>query len=137
MNDVAKYEIELKSKDNKYTTVRIGGLKMAYYKDGDGKLFSFGGICALIRNKEYEGYCNLCMSYHSFKSVDLPKPGYIVEFSPLYNVCGQMILIKYDHDDICAHIDRGGYRDYHNNEIADASLTFFNHGCFTEFNKEK
>ena len=57
MDDVAKYEIELKSKDDKYTTVRIGGLKKAYFKDGDGNLLGFGGICGLIKNKDHEGYC--------------------------------------------------------------------------------
>jgi hypothetical protein len=32
MDDVAKYKLELKSKDETYTRCRIGGLDMAYMK---------------------------------------------------------------------------------------------------------
>ena len=49
MNDVAKYKLELKSKDETYTRCRIGGLDMAYYKCewNNNKLETFGGICGL------------------------------------------------------------------------------------------
>ena len=32
MNNIAKYSLELNSKDDTYTRYRIAGLKMAYYK---------------------------------------------------------------------------------------------------------
>ena len=137
MDDIAKYKLELIGKDDTYTRCRVGGLKKAYYKSNfkKDKLESFGGICGLLRNAEYKGYCNLCMTYHKFKSDELPAPGYIIEFSPLYNELGQLILIEYDKDDVCASIDRG-YKDYNTNKMTDCELTFWNNGTFKEFNKE-
>lgn len=134
MDDVAKYKIEFKSKDDTYTRCRISGLNMAYYKCDlhKNKLEKFGGICGLIRSEKYKGYCILCMTYHSHKSDELPKPAYIVEFSPLYNEYGQMILIEYDHDDLCTSIDRG-YKDYRTNTWVDCELTFWNNGVFEDF----
>lgn len=138
MNNVAKYNLELIDKDDTYSRYNILGLKMAYYKShyDDSKLETFGGICGLIRNKDYPGYCNLCMTYHSNKFDELPEPGYIVEFSPLYDGYNQMILIKCDHDDICTSIDRG-YKDYRTNQWVDCQLTFWNNGVFEEFNNIK
>lgn len=134
MNDVAKYKLELISKDDTYTRCRIGGLDMAYYKCEwkDNKFETFGGICGLIRCKEYPGYCFLCMTYHKQKDGEFSMPNYIIDFSPLYNKEGQMILIEYDHDDICTSIDRG-YKDYDTNKWVDCELTFWNHGCFDKF----
>ena len=136
MDDVAKYKLELISKDDEYTRCRIGGLDMAYYKCEwhDDKLETFGGICGLIRCKEYPGYCFLCMTYHKQKNGEFAMPNYIIDFSPLYNKEGQMILIEYDHDDICTVIDKG-YKDYMTNKWVDCELTFWNHGCFYEFRK--
>ena len=134
MNNIAKYSLELNSKDDTYTRYRITGLKMTYYKCDwkNDKLETFGGICGLIRSKEYKGYCILCMTYHSHKSDELSKPAYIVEFSPLYNEYGQMILIEYNHDDLCTVIDRG-YKDYNTNDWVNCELTFWNNGTFEEF----
>ena len=146
MDDVAKYELELEKRDDKYSDCRIGGLKMAYYKDHNGNLESFGGAVGLLKNEDYKGYCNLCMTYHSFNDDkvgdnNLPGPVYVVEFSPLYNEYGQLILVKYDRDEIFATIDRGGYKDYYDAEdfskyrVADAELTLWRNGAFTEFKK--
>ena len=138
MNDIAKYKLELISKDDTYTKCRIGGLKNAYYKCEwkNDKLETFGGICGLLKNEEYKGYCNLCMTYHKNKSDELPAPGYIVEFSPLYNELGQMILIEYDRDEICTSLDRGGYpKSWNDSTLRDAELTFWNNGTFEEFTK--
>ena len=133
MNNVAKYKLELISKDDKYTKCRICCLDMAYYKCSyNNELQSVGGICGLLRCKEYPGYCFLCMTYHKHKSGEFNMPNYIVDFSPLYNKEGQMILIEYPHDDICTSIDRG-YKDYLANKWVDCQLTFWNNGCFDEF----
>ena len=116
MNDIAKYKLELISKNKTYTKCRIDNLDMAYYKCSyNGELQSFSGICGLLRCKEYPGYCFLCMTYHSN---ELTKSKYIVEFSPLYNKEGQIILIEYDHDDVCTFINRG-YEDYRINKLID------------------
>ena len=136
MNNIAKYKIELKDKDETYSHYNIVGLKNAYYKCEweNNKLETFGGICGLIRSKENEGYCILCMTYHSHKSNELPKPAYIVEFSPLYNENGNIILIEYNHDDLCIAIDRGGYpKSWNDPTLVDATLTFWNNGTFEEF----
>ena len=52
MNDIAKYSLELKSKDEDYTRYHIVGLQKAYYKyDWDkGKLEDFGGAAGLIES---------------------------------------------------------------------------------------
>ena len=137
MNDVVKYSLELKNKDEDYTRYQIVGLQNAYYKCewNNDKLETFGGICGLLKNKKYKGYCNLCMTYHKHKSDELPEPSYIVEFSPLYNELGQMILIEYDKDEICTSLDRGGYpKNWDDPTLMDAELTFWNNGVFEEFN---
>lgn len=138
MNDIAKYSLELKNKDEDYTRCRIAGLQKAYYKCDwkKGKLEDFGGAAGLIRSKEYKGYCFLCMTYHSHKSDELPKPAYMVEFSPLYNELGQMILIEYDRDVLFCSVDRGGYpENWDNPKLVDATITFWNNGTFEEFTK--
>lgn len=134
MNNVAKYKLEQISQDETYTRYSIVGLKMAYYKCSwkEHKLETFGGICGLIRCKEHPGWCVLCMTYHSHKSDELPKPAYIVEFSPLYDEYGQIILIKYDHDDLCTSIDRG-YEDWRVPTWIDCRLTVWNNGTFDDF----
>lgn len=134
MDDVAKYKLELISKDETYTRCRIGELDMAYYKDYNDELQTFGGGCGLIRCKEYPGYCFLCMTYHKQEDGEFSMPNYIVDFSPLYNKYGQMILIEYNHDDIFTAIDRG-YKDYMTNKWVDCELTFWNNGSFDEFIK--
>ena len=138
MYSVQKYKLELKSKDDTYTTCRIGGLKNAYTQVGNpsGELMSFGGAVGLLKNSEYKGYCNLCMSYHTHNSDNLPAPGYIVEFSPLYNEYGAQILVEYDRDEVFACIDRG-YKNYDSGKIEDATITFWNHGAFTEFEEKR
>jgi len=139
MEKVAKYNLKLKSKDNKYTVCYIEGLQNAYYKDYQNNLESFGGGCGLIKCELYEGYCILCMTYHSFNedkvgNINLPEPTYVVEFSPLYNKNGDMILIKYDKDEVFCSIDGGGYQEnWDSDKLVDASLTFWNNGTFKEF----
>lgn len=138
MNDIAKYSLELKNKDEDYTRYHIVGLQKAYYKyDWDkGKLEDFGGAAGLIRSEKYKGYCILCMTYHSYESDELPKPAYMVEFSPLYNELGQMILIEYDRDVLFCSVDRGGYpENWDNPKLVDATITFWNNGTFEEFIK--
>jgi len=128
MKKVAKYKLELISKDDEYTRCRINKLDMAYYKcDYNGELQSFGGICGLFRSKEHQGYCFLCMTYHKYKSGEFSEPNYILDFSPLYNSKGQMILVEYPHDDICTSIYRG-YKDYDTDKWVDCELTFWNNG---------
>lgn len=84
MDDVAKYKLELKSKDETYTRCRIAGLDMAYMKCSWSKnpdqLETFGGICGLIRCKEYPGYCFLCMTYHKQEDGEFAMPNYIIDF---------------------------------------------------------
>lgn len=143
MNEVAKYEIKLISKDDNYTKYNIIGLKEVFYKSikldqNDDKcttdnFLRFSGACGLLRNSEYKGYCNLCMVYHKNKPDEFPKPSYSVEFHPLYNELGQMILIKYNYDDIFTVIDNG-IKNYKTDELNDCILTFWNNGIFNEFN---
>ena len=135
MDNIAKYKLELKSKDETYARCWIGGLKNAYYKSGNDKLETFGGAVGLLKNAEYKGYCNLCMSHHTNNSENLPSPGYTVEFSPLYNEYGQMILVEYDRDEVFACVDRG-IENYDKRCIEDAVLCFWNNGTFREFVKE-
>lgn len=145
MNTVKKYRLVGKKDEGKYRDYTIKGLQMAYYKPewGDGKLMSFGGACGLLKNENYPGYCSLCMTYHSFNddkvgNTNLPHPVYVVEFSPLYNEKGQMILVKYNADEVFASIDRGGYKvfddeyDFTRFHIAEATITFWKHGAFKE-----
>lgn len=139
MDDIAKYKLELISIDDTYKRCRVSGLKKAYYKCSykNDELEDFGGACGLIRNSEYKGYCNLCSVYHSNKTDNLPEPGYTVEFSPLYNEYGQMILIEYDQDVLYCSIDRGGYKEnWDSDKIVDARITFWVNGTFTEFKNE-
>jgi len=135
MDGIAKYKLELKSKDETYTRCRIGGLKNAYYKSYNDKLETFGGAVGLLKNAEHKGYCNLCASYHTNNSENLPSPGYTVEFSPLYNEYGKMILVEYDRDEVFACVDRG-IENYDKRCIEDAVLCFWNNGAFREFVKE-
>jgi hypothetical protein len=130
----AKYRLELLSVDDTYVRYRVKNLKMSFYKSTymEGKYEDFGGACGLLKNSEHPGYCNLCMTYHSYKSDELPSPGYIVEFSPLCDQNGQEILIRYDHDEMMTSIDRG-YKDYVTGEMVDCSLTVWKHGTFDGF----
>ena len=136
---VKKYKLVNKKERDKYRDYTIKGLKMAYYRSPweNGRLESFGGACGLLKNENYPGYCTLCMTYHSFNNekvgnTNLPKPVYVVEFSPLFNENGEIILIKFKGDEVFTTIDRGGYRDYDTNEIVDATLTFWINGAFKE-----
>lgn len=136
MNNIEKYKLELIKEDDTYITYRICDLQNAYYKCewNNDKLETFGGICGLIRNKDYKGYCNLCMTYHKNKSVELPEPSYIVEFSPLYNKDEKLILIEYDKDDICTSLNRGGFPiSWDNPTLKDAELIIWRNGTFNEF----
>ena len=136
MDNVAKYKLEEFFKDDTYTRCHVKKLKSVYYKcDWDNnKLEEFSGICGLIRCTEHPGYCVLCMTYHKQEPGEFSMPNYIVDFSPLYNKKGQMILIEYPHDDICTSIDRG-YKDYRTNKWVDCRMTFWNDGCFDHFYK--
>ena len=134
---VAKYKLKLKGKDETYTRYSIEGLKMAYHKKCyENDRNDFGGACGLLKNSDYPGYCVLCMTYHKMESDEFPEPGYIVEFSPLYNENMEVILIEYDKDEVFTCIDRGGYKDYDTGKIVDATLTVWNNGAFNEFTKE-
>lgn len=135
MNDVKKYKLELVTTDDTYIKCRIGELKQAYYKDYSGNLAIFNGACGLLRNEEYKGYCNLCAVYHSNESEHFSN-GYTVEFAPLYNEQGQLILIEYDADVTFASVD-GGWYDYDLKDIIrEARITFWKYGTFTEFNND-
>jgi hypothetical protein len=132
MDDVRKYKIGLKSKDEEYTVCRVAELKAVYFeKDVQTTNTRYNGAVGLIRNSEYKGYCNLCMVYHSL-GCDNFKNGYTVNFAPLYNEFGQMILIEYDRDDIYCAIDCR-QEDYVKNQILDCEITFWNYGTFKEF----
>ena len=135
MDNIAKYKLELKSKDETYTRCWIDGLKNAYYKSGHDKLELFGGAAGLLNHAEYKGYCNLCISHHTNNCENLPSPGYTVEFSPLYNEYGQMILVEYDRDEVFACVDRG-MKNSDKRCFEDAELCFWNNGAFREFVKE-
>ena len=139
MDNVAKYKLEGFKKDDTYTRCYVKDLDMAYYKTSNlyhssDKLETFGGICGLIRCSEHPGYCVLCMTYHKQEDGEFYMPNYIIDFSPLYNKEGQMILIEYPHDDICTSIERG-YKDYRTNKWVNCQLTFWNNGCFDHFYK--
>ena len=133
MEKVRKYRLVLKKAEGNYIRYAIDSLKIAFYKNYASELEMFGGGCGLVRNSSFPGYCNLCMVYHSTKSENLPVPGYTVEFSPLFNKDGEMILIKHNSDELYASIDRGGYMDYDTGEIADCGLTMWRHGTFEGF----
>lgn len=133
MEIYAKYRLELDKVDWTYVRYHIKNLKMSYYKNYEDKLETFGGASGLLKNSEHPGYCNLCMTYHKYESDELPKPAYIVEFSPLYNEQGQQILIRYEHDEMMTSIDRG-YKDYETNQVTDCGFTIWKHGTFEGFN---
>jgi len=77
MRKFAKYDLKQVSKDKTYTRYEIKDLKKAYYKSEikNGALEDFGGVCGLLKNSKYKGYCNLCMTYHKMESDELPGPG--------------------------------------------------------------
>ena len=127
-----KYRLKKIKKDETYTRCSVVGLKMAYYKDYKNTLVTFGGICGLLRSEKHKGYCYLCMTYHKDESNELPEPAYMVEFSPLYNEKGEVILIKYGYDDMCTSIDRG-VLNFETREVEDCMFTFWNHGTFDGF----
>lgn len=132
MEDIRKYKLELGTTDDTYLRYRVGELKQVYYKDHSGNLAVFNGACGLLMNEEYKGYCNLCAVYHSNGSEQFQN-GYTIEFAPLYNEQGQLILIEYNADVTFASID-GGWYDYDLKDTRDARITFWRHGTFTEFN---
>ena len=139
MNNYKKYKLSKVSGDGTYTRCEIVGLKKAYYISSYEKILEdYGGAAGLIKNQDHPGYCNLCMTYHSFNdekvgNTNLPEPVYVVEFSPLYNEKGQLILIKCNRDEVFCSVDRGGYLDEIRQHMVDAELTFWNNGAFTEF----
>lgn len=45
-----------------------------------------------------------------------------VEFSPLYNSDGKIILVKHNADEICAFLHEGGYTDYSTGVVVDAEI---------------
>ena len=133
MDDICKYKLELCSDYGIYIRCRIGGLKHIKF-DKDGKTdWDFNGACCLIKNADYKGYCNLCVVYHS-KGCEQFENGYTIQFAPLYNEFGQMILLEYDKDESYASIHGGGFKNYDTGEIMDAELTLWKYGTFTEFN---
>jgi hypothetical protein len=131
MEKVRKYRLVLKQTDGIYIRYAIDGLKMAFYKNYDSKLETFGGGCGLVRNSRFPGYCNLCMTFHS-KASNHFENGYTVEFSPLFNKDGEMILIRHNSDELYAYADRG-YMDYDTREFVDCELTMWRHGLFEGF----
>lgn len=132
MEKVRKYRLVLKKADENYICYAIDGLKNAFYKNYASKPEMFGGGCGLVRNSSFPGYCNLCMTFHS-TAPDHFEKGYAVEFSPLFNKDGEMILIKHNSDELYASIDRGGYKNYETGEIVDCELTMWRHGAFEGF----
>ena len=140
MKKFAKYSLKKISEDETYTRYEVKGLEKAYYRSvvKDGVLEDFGGGCGLLKNSKHKGYCNLCMTYHKMESDELPEPGYMIEFSPLYDKLGRAILIKYDRDEVFTSIDRGGYRkSYDSDEIELATLTIWNNGAFEGWCEKK
>jgi len=137
MDDVVKCKLGLLNADGKYLRAKIEDIVQTYAMDSTGKLTEFGGSCGLLRNGDYKGYCNLCATYHTMDTEHLWKPGYTVEFAPLYNKYGQMILVEYDKDDVFCMVSPG-YKDYDGkkHKMLNAELTFFKHGAFTEFTEE-
>ena len=132
MDDICKYKLELKSDDGENIRCRIGGLKqIKCNKEGIG--WDFNGACCLIKNYEYKGYCNLCIVYRS-TGCEQFENGYTIQFAPLYNEVGQMILVEYDKVESYACVNSGGFKDYDTGEIGDAELTLWKYGTFTEFN---
>ena len=135
ITNVAKYSLNLYEQDDKYTRYYIDGLKHAYYKEwwnDERKLQTFGGAGGLLKVPECPGFCVLCMTYHTPANHDFGTPGYIVEFSPLYNEDGKVILVEYDHDDVTVFIDCGYDLNYLN-EHYDAEICFLNHGGAVDF----
>lgn len=123
MNTIAKYELELSGKNDKYTTCRIGDIQKIYCDEESNMIFH--GACALLKNPDYPGYCTLTIVHHS-KRDDEFKNGYLIQFAPLYNEYGQVILIKYDHDDNYCSISS----DVDSKKVF---ITFFNNGVVNYF----
>ena len=137
MAKVAKYElVHVKDvNDGELSVYDIKGLKNAWYVPTWGSpKQTFGGSAGLLKTNDYPGYCILCMTYHTPAKHDLPGPGYIVEFCPLYNHEGEMILIKYDCDETFVSVDRGyfvGETEHY------ATLTVYTHGPAVTFGIEE
>lgn len=139
ITNVAKYSLNLYKQDDTYTRYYIDGLKHAFYKEwwnDERKLRTFGGAGGLLKVPECPGFCVLCMTYHTPATHDFGTPGYIVEFSPLYNENGEIILVEYDHDDITVFIERG-YDINYTNEHYDAEICFLNNGGTIKFSDEE
>lgn len=137
MRGVTKHELKFKrtyGDDGKYETYTIVGLDNCYYSRSNETAFSgypFAGAAALLMNPEYEGYCTLCMVYNTADSDTFGQPGYTMEFSPLYDKNGNLVLIKYDRDVTFCSVDSGytfGKEKY------EAAITFHKKGIFVEFN---
>jgi hypothetical protein len=129
-NNIAKYNIKYLSCADKYKTYIIDGLKNIYHGQITNYKNLFNGASCLIRNKKYKGYCNLCIVYHSDES-DIFDNGYSIHFAPLYDENGNIILIKYESDDIFVTVHCG--RQNGPWEYNDAKLTFFINGTFDKF----
>ncbi len=135
MDDVAKYKLEVFFNDDEYQRCRIGGLKEIYFDNSNRANHLFSGAACLIKNKDYKGYCNLCIVYHS-NGCDEFENGFTIQFAPLYNSYGQIILLEYDRDEFLVSVESGRYRNYDISEIKDSTITFFKNGFFTEFYKK-
>lgn len=133
MNKVAKYQLKFKKNYEDFKDYWIKGLTGIYCKDDWFQVHTYNGAAGLLKTPSYPGYCVLCQVYHSNKSDELPAPGHTIEFSPLYNKNGEIILLKYDSDVSFASVDSNGHNDYDTGLPVESVISFWNNGTFTEF----
>lgn len=132
MENIKVYKIHVDSTSVDYTNCHIKGLHNVYWnKSRQESDTIYNGAACLVRNADNPGCCNLCMVYHSQGSEEFAN-GYTVQFAPLYNDMGQMILIEYDHDDFYCAVECG-IKDYDTGQYSDCILTLWNFGTFAEF----
>lgn len=105
MKNTKKYQLIKTIKDSGYTRYIIKDLDCVYYgKEVGDHVQHYGGACGLLKTEQYPGYCVLCASYRTNEVDYLPEGGCRIEFTPLYDKEGNIILVKYKHDEVFAII---------------------------------
>ena len=136
---VKKFDLEFVSSQDGYTTYRVVGLSHAYY--GSGKSDYANGACGLIKQKNYQGYSQLCFVYHTDDSDNFGN-GCTVEFMPLITKDGERILVKYDHDCLLCTFECGlkDYKKWYETgkeEWLNGTLTFQDNGYCDLWDEKK
>lgn len=115
--------------DGRYEEFDIVGLGNCFSSVEKAKNgLPYAGVAALLANPAYEGYCVLCRTHSTAYSDQFEKPGYTVEFAPLYDRMGNVILVKHQGDALFVSVDRSCLPSR-----KDATISFMKNGSFTEF----